>query len=271
MWKPGGLPFPGLPTVFFPLRTDGQELADYLRRVLACIGGLPSAEDGAAPARVLFGDRSIHLCQCRYVASGQWPGGYGAGLFIVAEKNRCKASRIPYEGEPLSGIQVMGILETRNLDFENVLILSANDDTFPGNLAAGASFIPHNLRLCLRVAYAACTMKEFMPITFTGCCSALRVVHICSTVPAATTSTPANRAAISINWITSRRTMSGCGLRCRLSVKPSPRNTRSQCPKLGEVADAAACITWTAGGRTFSPTSFYAIYRMSPQILFPQY
>lgn len=55
--------------------------------------------------------------------------------------------RIPYEGEPLSGIQVMGILETRNLDFENVLILSANDDTFPGNLAAGASFIPHNLRL----------------------------------------------------------------------------------------------------------------------------
>ena len=54
--------------------------------------------------------------------------------------------RIPYEGEPLEGVQVMGILETRNLDFENVVILSMNDDNFPGNRMAQASFIPYNLR-----------------------------------------------------------------------------------------------------------------------------
>ena len=54
--------------------------------------------------------------------------------------------RIPYEGEPLSGVQIMGILETRNLDFEHVLVLSVNDDTFPGNRAVASSFIPYNLR-----------------------------------------------------------------------------------------------------------------------------
>ena len=54
--------------------------------------------------------------------------------------------RIPYEGEPLSGVQIMGILETRNLDFEHVLVLSVNDDTFPGNRAVSSSFIPYNLR-----------------------------------------------------------------------------------------------------------------------------
>lgn len=54
--------------------------------------------------------------------------------------------RIPYEGEPLEGIQIMGILETRNLDFRNVVILSMNDDNFPGNRLAQTSFIPYNLR-----------------------------------------------------------------------------------------------------------------------------
>ena len=55
--------------------------------------------------------------------------------------------RIPYKGEPLEGVQIMGILETRNLDFENILILSMNDDSFPGNPAGTSSFIPYSLRV----------------------------------------------------------------------------------------------------------------------------
>lgn len=54
--------------------------------------------------------------------------------------------RIPFEGEPLAGVQVMGILETRNLDFERVIILSMTDDNFPGNHMDQSSFIPYTLR-----------------------------------------------------------------------------------------------------------------------------
>ena len=52
---------------------------------------------------------------------------------------------IPFHGEPAEGIQVMGILETRNLDFDHVLLLSCNE----GNLPRGvddSSFIPHSIR-----------------------------------------------------------------------------------------------------------------------------
>ena len=52
---------------------------------------------------------------------------------------------VPFEGEPLSGLQVMGVLETRALDFDNIIILSMNEGTFPMKKVAG-SFIPYNLR-----------------------------------------------------------------------------------------------------------------------------
>ena len=53
--------------------------------------------------------------------------------------------KIPFSGEPLSGLQIMGILETRTLDFENVVILSMNEGIFPRSRAR-YSFIPFNLR-----------------------------------------------------------------------------------------------------------------------------
>lgn len=69
------------------------------------------------------------------------------GVLLSLLRKMLQQVRVPYEGEPLEGIQVMGILETRNLDFENILLLSVNDDTFPGNLSGSSSFIPYNLRL----------------------------------------------------------------------------------------------------------------------------
>lgn len=52
---------------------------------------------------------------------------------------------IPFHGEPAEGIQIMGILETRNLDFDNVLILSCNEGNMPKGIN-DSSFIPYSIR-----------------------------------------------------------------------------------------------------------------------------
>jgi len=52
---------------------------------------------------------------------------------------------IPFIGEPLDGLQVMGVLETRGLDFENLIITSFNEGVFPAK-SSNNSFIPYNLR-----------------------------------------------------------------------------------------------------------------------------
>ena len=56
-----------------------------------------------------------------------------------------KQTTIPFHGEPAIGLQVMGVLETRNLDFRHLILLSTNEGKLPkrGN---EASFIPYNLR-----------------------------------------------------------------------------------------------------------------------------
>ena len=56
-----------------------------------------------------------------------------------------KQKTIPFHGEPAVGLQVMGILETRNLDFRNVFLLSCNEGTLPKQTHK-TSFIPYNLR-----------------------------------------------------------------------------------------------------------------------------
>ena len=52
---------------------------------------------------------------------------------------------IPFHGEPAEGIQVMGVLETRNLDFDHVLLLSCNEGNIPRGIN-DSSFIPHSIR-----------------------------------------------------------------------------------------------------------------------------
>ena len=52
---------------------------------------------------------------------------------------------IPFHGEPAEGIQVMGVLETRNLDFDHLLLLSCNEGNMPRGVN-DSSFIPHSIR-----------------------------------------------------------------------------------------------------------------------------
>lgn len=54
-------------------------------------------------------------------------------------------TNIPFHGEPAIGMQVMGVLETRNLDFRHLVLLSVNEGQLPKS-GGESSFIPYNLR-----------------------------------------------------------------------------------------------------------------------------
>lgn len=65
------------------------------------------------------------------------------GFTII--KDLIKTIRIPFTGEPVKGLQVMGFLETRVLDFERIIILSVNEDFLPA-AKASKTYIPYSLR-----------------------------------------------------------------------------------------------------------------------------
>ena len=56
-----------------------------------------------------------------------------------------RTTSIPFHGEPVVGVQFMGVLETRNLDFEHLLVLSCNEGNMPKGVN-DTSFIPYNVR-----------------------------------------------------------------------------------------------------------------------------
>lgn len=76
----------------------------------------------------------------------------GLDVFIQVLRGHIAQINLPFEGEPLEGLQIMGLLETRNLDFKNVILVSAGDGLLPA--ASGkTSFIPYNFRKYFDLPY----------------------------------------------------------------------------------------------------------------------
>lgn len=133
-------------SVLFSSTENYLSLSKYLLRVLDYVSqSLPEAENRSLELAYisLIADEVVKLNnslkQCDIEIS--------VSIYISLLRRHLQTVRIPFSGEPLRGLQVMGILETRNLDFRNVIILSMNDDNFPGNLVGSSSFIPYNLRM----------------------------------------------------------------------------------------------------------------------------
>ncbi len=72
-------------------------------------------------------------------------GVYSFNFLVNILRKTLSEVKIPFTGEPLQGLQVMGVLETRNIDFKNVVVLCMNEGIWPSQGRA-PSFISESLR-----------------------------------------------------------------------------------------------------------------------------
>ncbi len=119
---------------------QNQAIAQYLADAAACVGARLSAS-GHMLLELDFARRChITLSLLRQKELDVLPA-----TQISLVKRLLEGISVPFRGEPLQGLQVMGPLETRALDFKNVVILSANEGMFPRR-SLRSSFIPPELR-----------------------------------------------------------------------------------------------------------------------------
>ncbi|MDR1332355.1 MAG: PD-(D/E)XK nuclease family protein [Tannerella sp.] len=143
-----------LSLIFSPLEgTDA--LSDYLIAILQelnrAISALrPGADDDEAPVSMDDIEQEF-VYHCYTVINRMKSLISEAGVSMTPDtyfrllKRVTDTIAIPFHGEPLSGLQVMGVLETRVLDFDRLVILSMNEGVFPAKKTTD-SFIPYNLR-----------------------------------------------------------------------------------------------------------------------------
>ena len=172
----------------------------------------------------------------------------------------------PSRASRSEGIQIMGILETRNLDFENVIILSMNDDNFPGNHMAQASFIPYNLR----AAYELPTPEHHEGVYayyFYRLDPARQDASTCSIARTPTTSRRASRAAISTSWTT--RAASTCARSRWGWTSTWPRTAPIEVPKDEGVMVAAGAFRRRPKPCDALADGFFPLRGLPLALLFP--
>lgn len=133
--------------IIFRQVSETNELLEYLRDIFLHVLELfASAEDRMLPEvhrefvlRIL-----MHLNRMEALLS--YRPDIPMAVFERLIRKVLSSVRIPFEGEPLSGLQIMGILETRMLDFKHVIMLSLNEELMPASQFRH-SFVPYALRL----------------------------------------------------------------------------------------------------------------------------
>jgi hypothetical protein len=121
------------------VQADERNIIEYLRSVIQCMGSLkeiPEFDKEYAFHFITILNRFAELLHSEFS---------DLKSFHRLLRQMVRTQKIPFSGEPLQGLQVMGVLETRNLDFKNVFILSLNEGAFP-SYGNNSSYLPYNLR-----------------------------------------------------------------------------------------------------------------------------
>lgn len=130
-----------LNTIFRPLGRE-ENLAQYLKNIVELLGQLVVER---------FGLEREYLYHFQKMLSrldeilGAQSVEVDLKTFKSLFRKATRSIKIPFSGEPVEGLQIMGVLETRNLDFKHVFMLNTNEDIFPASQRNG-SFIPYRIR-----------------------------------------------------------------------------------------------------------------------------
>lgn len=131
------------PTGFTPKKVVLKKLLDYCRGIFDYLLADSQVRKNHLETEYIF-KFSLSFNQLEEVLLRYKPSLSVLG-FTRLFREVMQKLRIPFEGEPLEGVQLMGFLETRVLDFDKIYILAANEGSLP-DTSTGNSFIPYNLR-----------------------------------------------------------------------------------------------------------------------------
>lgn len=130
----------------FKLVERTKDLFDYIEDIIETIEKNVRSKKGKAKGFEIYQIEQFkkHIKQLKELMAG-----FGdeiepkTGWSILLKTLR--TIKIPFTGAPLKGLQIMGVLETRGLDFDNVYMLSMNEGTYP-RTDFGKTFIPIGIR-----------------------------------------------------------------------------------------------------------------------------
>ncbi len=141
--------------LIFTRQTNNNELLSYLSDIVRLLGQTYRQATASPPPETSSDtEMPLHIESvfCAFTLLSRLRTIHDSGLLQVNAATLARlihqliqAKTIPFHGEPAVGLQIMGLLETRNLDFRNVILLSANEGNLPRS-DHQSSFIPYNLR-----------------------------------------------------------------------------------------------------------------------------
>jgi hypothetical protein len=133
-----------LKKIFVPLSSYG-ELTDYLIDIFIYIATVPASDDEQISLRkeyIYYMTKSLNRLKKSIEEINLE---VGKSVFLSLIRDIFRNIKIPFTGEPVKGLQIMNIQETRALDFDNLILLSVNEGRLPHE-ANKPSYIPYNLR-----------------------------------------------------------------------------------------------------------------------------
>lgn len=135
--------------LIFKQRKEPMEFVEYLLEVLQVLNLRWQRLDEEVGTPRLESDFLYHyyitISRLRDVMANAGELDMSLDAFVRLVRQLVAGITIPFEGEPLNGLQVMGMLETRGLDFENLIVCSFNEGVFPKKQHV-SSFVPYSLR-----------------------------------------------------------------------------------------------------------------------------